>query len=150
MFFKIDVPKNFAIFTGRHLCWSLFLIKLQAFIKKRLRHRCFPLNIAKIFKNSFFYITPPVAAYRSMRPDVTEQFPHKSKVVVRRCSVKQVFLNISQNSQENTCASLFFNKVAGLKHTTLLKKRLWHWCFLVNFAKFSRTPFLQNTSGGCF
>ena len=30
---------------------------------------------------------------------------------------------------------------------TLLKKRLWHWCFLVNFAKFSRAPFLQNTSG---
>ena len=26
---------------------------------------------------------------------------------------KKVFLRISQNSQENTCASLFFNKVAG-------------------------------------
>ena len=25
-----------------------------------------------------------------------------------------------------------------------------HSCFPVNFAKFSRTPFLQNTSGGCF
>ena len=31
MFFQIGVPKNFAIFTGKHLCWSLFLIKLQAF-----------------------------------------------------------------------------------------------------------------------
>ena len=30
---------------------------------------------------------------------------------------------------------------------TLLKKRLWHRCFSVNFAKFLRTPFLQNTSG---
>ena len=30
MFFKIGVLKNFALFTGRHLCWSLFLIKLQA------------------------------------------------------------------------------------------------------------------------
>ena len=30
MFFKIGVLKNFAIFTGRHLFWSLFLIKLQA------------------------------------------------------------------------------------------------------------------------
>ena len=29
----------------------------------------------------------------------------------------------------------------------LLKKRLWHRCFPVNFVKFSRTPFLQNTSG---
>ena len=30
---------------------------------------------------------------------------------------------------------------------TLLNRRLWHRCFLVNFAKFLRTPFLQNTSG---
>ena len=33
---------------------------------------------------------------------------------------------------------------------TLLKTRLWHRCFPVNFAKFLRTPFLQNTSSGCF
>ena len=26
--FKIGVLKNFAIFTGKHLCWSLFLIEL--------------------------------------------------------------------------------------------------------------------------
>ena len=30
---------------------------------------------------------------------------------------------------------------------TLLKKKLWHRCFSVNFAKFLRTLFLQNTSG---
>ena len=34
-----------------------------------------------------------------------------------------------------------------LRPATLLKKRLWHWCFLVNFVKFLGTPFLQNTSG---
>ena len=28
-----------------------------------------------------------------------------------------------------------------------MKKRLWHNCFPVNFAKFLKTPFLQNTSG---
>ena len=28
-----------------------------------------------------------------------------------------------------------------------LKKRLWHRCFPVNFTRFPRTPFLQNTSG---
>ena len=27
------------------------------------------------------------------------------------------------------------------------RKRLWHGCFPVNFMKFLRTPFLQNTSG---
>ena len=34
-----------------------------------------------------------------------------------------------------------FNKVAGLRPATLLKQRLWHMCFPVNFAKFLRTPF---------
>ena len=41
----------------------------------------------------------------------------------------------------------FFNKVAGLMPATLLKKRLWHRCFPVNLEKFSKTLFLQNTSG---
>ena len=40
----------------------------------------------------------------------------------------------------------FLNKVAGPKPATLLKKD-WHRCFPVNFAKFIRTPFLQNISG---
>ena len=30
MFLKIGVLRNFAIITGKHLCWSLLLIKLQA------------------------------------------------------------------------------------------------------------------------
>ena len=38
------------------------------------------------------------------------------------------------------CQSLFFNKVAGAP-AALLKKRFWHRCFPVNFAKFLRTPF---------
>ena len=59
MFFKIGVLKNFAIFTGKYLCQSLFLIKLQAFkfVKKRLQHRSFPVNIAK-FLRTFLYKTP--------------------------------------------------------------------------------------------
>ena len=39
-----------------------------------------------------------------------------------------------------------FNRVSGLRPASLLKKRLQHRCFQVNFAKFLRTPFLQNTS----
>ena len=37
-----------------------------------------------------------------------------------------------------------FNKVAG-RPATLLKKRPLHDCFPVNFAKFLRTLFVQNT-----
>ena len=29
MFFKTGALKNFAIFTGKNLCWNLFLKKLQ-------------------------------------------------------------------------------------------------------------------------
>ena len=48
---KKAVLKEFANFTGKHRCWSLFLIKLQAnFIKKRLQHRCFPVKFAKFLK----------------------------------------------------------------------------------------------------
>ena len=42
---------------------------------------------------------------------------------------------------------LFFNKVAGLRPVNLLKKRPWHRGLPVNFAKFPRIPFLQNTPG---
>ena len=68
----------------------------------------------------------------------------------QRCSMKKGFPEISQNSKENTCASLFFNKVAGLRPSTLLKKRPWHRCFPVNFVKFLRTPFLQTILDACF
>ena len=36
-----------------------------------------------------------------------------------------------------------FNKVEGL---ILLRKKLWHGCFPMNFVKFLRTSFLQKTS----
>ena len=39
------------------------------------------------------------------------------------------------NSQKKTCVRASF-----------LKKKLYHRCFPVNFAKFIRAPFLQNTS----
>ena len=39
----------------------------------------------------------------------------------------------------------FFNKVAGLRPTTLLKKRLLHSCFPSNVAKFLRTSFFYRT-----
>ena len=35
----------------------------------------------------------------------------------------------------------------SLRPANLLKKRLWHRCFSVNFAKLLRTYFLQNSSG---
>ena len=73
-----------------------------------------------------------------------------TEAVIRGCSVKKVFLKFSQNLQKNPVPESILNKVADLRPATLFKKRLWHRCFPVNFAKFLRTPFLLNTSGGCF
>ena len=38
------------------------------------------------------------------------------------------------------------SKFTGEHLATLLKKRLWHRCFPVDFAKFLKAPSLQNTS----
>ena len=59
---------------------------------------------------------------------------------------KGILINFASFTGKHLCHSLFFNKVAGLRSATLLKKRLWHRCFPVNVAKFLRTPFLQSTS----
>ena len=58
---------------------------------------------------------------------------------------KGVLKNFAKFTGIHLCQRLFFYKVAGLRPATILKKRLWHRCFLVNFAKFLRTPFIQNT-----
>ena len=58
-----------------------------------------------------------------------------------------VSINKILNSQENTCARVSFLIKLQAPPATLLKKRLWHRCFPVNFAKFLRTPFSKNTSG---
>ena len=42
--------RNKVISTGKHLCWSLFWIKLKAFRIKRLQLRCFHVNIAKFLR----------------------------------------------------------------------------------------------------
>ena len=63
-------------------------------------------------------------------------------------SKKQLFSKILQNFLEHVCRNLSFSKVAFLKRATLLKKRLCHWCFPLNFAKFWRTP--STPPGDCF
>ena len=65
----------------------------------------------------------------------------------RRCSIKKgVLRNFVKYIGKHLCQSSFFHKIAGLRPATLLKKKLWHRCFSVNFAKFLGTPFLQKIS----
>ena len=58
-----------------------------------------------------------------------------SEAVVGRCFVKKVFLEILQNSQENTCANLFFKKENFIKKETLAQ------VFSSEFCKISKNNF---------
>ena len=74
LFCKKGVLRNFANFTGKHLCSSSLLRELKevySFIKKRLRHRRFPEEFTKFlrtpnlktvndcFWNLFFHLSCP-------------------------------------------------------------------------------------------
>ena len=83
----------------------------------------FPTNYFSLLESCQLYI---IAKYKASSCC-------KKEAVIQRCSVKNVFLKILQNSQENPCARVSF------LIKSQLKKRLWHMCFSVNLAKFSIT-----------
>ena len=60
----------------------------------------------------------------------------------QRCSLKKTFVNISQNSQENTCARVFL--------INFLKKETLAQMFPMNFDNFLGTPFYSTKPGHCF
>ena len=72
------------------------------------------------------------------------QFGAIKKKHWRRSSRPEVFCkkgvlnNFAKFTGKHLCQRFSFNKVAGCGT-----------CFPVNFAKFLKTPFLKNTSGGC-
>ena len=57
-----------------------------------------------------------------------------SEAVAQRCSVKKVFLEISKNSQENTCASCNF-----------IKKETLTQVFSCEFFEISKNSFFYRT-----
>ena len=80
--------------------------------------------------------------YFSMKKFYLKNTFSTAEAVVRRCSKKQVILEISQNLQENTCTSglLLYWKRLSLTQV-----------FSCEFCEISQnTFFVQNTSGGCF
>ena len=71
VFCEKGVLKNFAKFTGKHLFRVSFLIKLQAeasnFFRKETLIQIFLCEFCEIFKNTYFYETPLVAASVDMK-----------------------------------------------------------------------------------
>ena len=57
---------------------------------------------------------------------------------------KEVFNKFSKFTGKHLCQSLFFNKVAGLRSVTLLKRNSFSFSFFpANFTNFLRTPFYK-------
>ena len=124
MFFKISQ------ISQENTCVGVFFRNL---VKKRLQHRCFLVKLAKFLRPPFFtehfrWLLLFFSIYKFF-------FFHGTEAVTQRCSVKKAFLEISQNSQENTCARV--SVLNFIKKETLARE------FSVNFAKFLRAPFLK-------
>ena len=118
---------SWIIFTGKNLCWSLFLIKLQlwepATLLKKAPTQVLSCESCKLFKNNYFE---------------EHLWTSASKLYLKRDSNTVVFLWILGISQEhlfcrgsmngwfwNTSAGSLFNKVASLtawRHLTVLER----------------------------
>ena len=66
---------------------------------------------------------------------------HSTEAVVRRCSVKKMFLNISQNSQENTCARCSFLIKLQSWRLQLFKREILAQVFSCEFCKLFKNSF---------
>ena len=117
MFFKIDVLKNFVIFTRKHMCWSLFLVKMQpTTLLKRDSNTGVFLWILEIFETSLFYRTPSVAV---------------------SASLKVIFCKASHISQETFVMESLFRKALN-PHTCNCTKNdaitdVFEWIYLFEY-----------------
>ena len=85
VFYKKSVLRNFAKFTGKHLCQSLFLIKLQA------DRQVFSCDFCEISKNTFSYWTPTVAASEIKWKDNESIFWISQEKILLRSRLKLIF-----------------------------------------------------------
>ena len=93
VFFKKGVLKNLAKFTEKHRCQGLFFNEVIGtaciFINKRYCGTGVFLWLLRIFKNTFIYRTPPVAA-----SEVNEETHHANLMKTLSGSFLSVFLSI--------------------------------------------------------
>ena len=85
-------------------------------------------------------------------PNLVQNFSGNTESILRKLSElrgcrlevfckKGVLGNFAKFTWKHQCQSLVFNKVAGLRPVTLLKKKRWHMRFPLNFSKFLKTHF---------
>ena len=106
VFCRKGVLRNFAKFTCKHLCQSLFFNKMQdlgqqLYLKKRLWHRCFPFEFCQIYNNIILYRTPPVVAsafhvIRYLSPTFDRFYYEKLVLIV--CNLKECVISLQRKS----------------------------------------------------
>ena len=164
VFLRQNVLNICSKFTGEHSCQSVISAKLFCnFIEITLRHGCSPVNLLHTRRTPFpkntsgglllsFSIRTSkfclrlgvLNFFRIWDWDVFNLFGSGRPEVFYK---KDVLSNFAKFTRKHRCQSLLLNKVVGLRSATLLRRRLWHRYFPVNFAYFLRTPFLHNTFG---
>ena len=97
-----------------------------------------PIDFIKSISSSKSFSSVSIAVAKNKKLEIQKQSP------------RGVLRNFTKFSRKLLCQSLFFNNVTGKRPATLLKKKLWHRCFPVNFVKFLRTPLFTEISGGWF
>ena len=108
--------------------------KLMSYVAKSEAFNVTQTNFFNIAKSTTYLDVTKIKFYNVTETDRSSP---------QRCSIKQgVPRNFAKFRGKYLCQRLFFNKVAGLRSATLLKRSHWHKCFPVNFAKFLRTLFL--------
>ena len=130
-------------------------------MKEILQRRCFRVNDAKCLTTHFFTEHLPrllyvyvgwanIASVNFLCNVVSAVFGQHwldcwLRVNIVRTSRLQLFFKISVLKNlfhfKTSMVEFLFNKVAALKACNFIKKKLQHKCFLVNIAKFLRTPY---------
>ena len=72
---------NFVMIKIADKPWQIMGLRPATLLRKRLWHRCFPVEFCEIYKNTFYYRTPLVAA-SGVLINFAILEPFSSKVVV--------------------------------------------------------------------
>ena len=118
MLFKIGVLQNFAIFTGKQLWWSLFLIELQVYQNSCINLFNIVETLLKRDSNTGVYLW-----------ELQNFYEH-------------LFL---QNTSGGCFWKNFSEKFCKIHFSFLIQLQAKHRCFSVSFGEFSRRASLQNT-----
>ena len=138
--FPFILYRFFKILVGIGKTDNIFVDSFRFRTSLKSESYCFFLSL--FFLPQKFSLSPdPLSRplYKYIQGDKKQQ-KQPPEVLYEKSAIR----NAAKFTGKHPYQSLFFNKVAGLRPATLVKKRLRRRCFPVNFAKFIRTPILKN------